>query len=159
MGKRHVHVIAVRKPVTFALLVLTTGVMATLLYLLSGKAYAADHHSMLEIAARFLGYGRGPLSRHAFLAFLMPIIANVLLFVPWGFLMFLALDSPRRPRKVSYALTILAAVIVAVALYVWQHFLPTRVTSLPDTIANGAGALAGAALGHARKSMRIRFDF
>ena len=36
MGKRHVHVIAVRKPVTFALLVLTTGLMATLLYLLSG---------------------------------------------------------------------------------------------------------------------------
>ena len=33
-----------------------------------------------------------------------------------------------------------------------------RVTSLPDTVANGAGALAGAALGHARKGMRVRFE-
>jgi len=159
MGKRQVHVIAVRKPVTLALLVLTTALMAMLLYLLSGKAYAAADNAWWEMGASFLGYGREPISRHAFLAFLMPIIANVLLFVPLGFLTFLALDSPRRPRKSSYALTIVTAVIVAVAMYVWQHFLPTRVTSLTDTIANGAGALAGAALGHARKGVRVRFDF
>jgi VanZ family protein len=41
----------------------------------------------------------------------------------------------------------------------WQQFLPTRVTSLSDALANAAGALAGAALGHARKSVRVRFDF
>ena len=28
-----------------------------------------------------------------------------------------------------------------------------------DALANAAGALAGAALGHARKSVRVRFDF
>lgn len=159
MGKRQVHVIPVRKPVTLALLALATALMTTLLYLLSGRAYAADQSAMWEMAARFLGYGRGPLSRHAFLAFLMPVLANVLLFVPWGFLAFLLLDSPRRPRRQSYLLTILGAVILAVALYLWQRYLPTRVTTLPDAIANGAGALAGAALGHARKSVRIRFDF
>jgi len=41
----------------------------------------------------------------------------------------------------------------------WQEFLPTRVTSPPDALANAAGALAGAALGHARKDVRVRFDF
>ena len=158
MGKRQVHVIVVRKPVTFALLVLTMAAMAALLYLLSGKAYAADTHPIREILARLLGSGRGPVSRDAVLAFLMPVIENMLLFVPWGFLAFVALDSPSRRRALTYAITIVAAVVFAMAMFVWQHYLPTRVTALPDTFANGAGALAGAALGHARKGVRVRFD-
>jgi VanZ family protein len=158
MGKRHVHVIAVRKPVTFVLLVLTMAAMASLLYLLSGKAYAADTHPIREILARLLGSGRGPVSRDAVLAFLMPVIANVLLFVPWGFLAFVMLDAPLRRRSVTYAITVVAALVFAIAMYVWQLYLPTRVTSLADTLANGAGALAGAALGHARKGMRVRFE-
>lgn len=159
MGKRHVHVIAVRKPVTFALLALTTALMITLLWFLSGRAYAADRSPLWELVARVLGAQREPVSRDAILAFLMPVTANVLLFVPWGFLAFVGLDSPRRPRRTTYLLTIAGALVVAGCMYVWQEFLPTRVTSLPDAIANGAGALAGAALGHARKGMRIRFDF
>jgi VanZ family protein len=158
MGKRHVRVIVVRKPVTVALLVLVMVAMAALLYLLSGKAYAADTHPIREILARLLGSGRGPVSRDALLAFLMPVIANILLFMPWGFLAFLALDRSTRPRKATYAIVVTAAVMFAAALYLWQFYLPTRVTALPDTVANGAGALAGAALGHARKGMRIRFD-
>ena len=159
MGKRHVYVIPVRKPVTFALLALTTALMITLLYLLSGRAYAADRNPLWELAARMLGAHREPVSRDALLAFLMPVIANVLLFVPWGFLAFVGLDSPRRARRTTYLLTMAGAFVVAGSLYVWQEFLPGRVTSAPDAIANGAGALAGAALGHARKGMRIRFDF
>jgi VanZ family protein len=159
MGKRHVHVIEVRKPVTFALLALTTALMITLLYLLSGRAYAADRSPLWEIAARMLGAQREPVSRGALLAFLMPVIANVLLFMPWGFLAFVGLDSPRRPRRTTYLLTIIGALVVAGCMFVWQQFLPTRVTTPPDAIANGAGALAGAALGHARKGMRVRFDF
>ena len=158
MGKRHVHVVAVRKPVTFALLALTTGLMAALLYLLSGKAYAADRHPLLELAAGFLGADRPSVSRNALLAFLMPVFANVLLFVPWGFLAFVALDSPRRPRRLTYLMTIIGALVVAGSMYAWQQVLPTRVTSLPDVLANGAGALAGAALGHARKGVRVRFE-
>ena len=34
----------------------------------------------------------------------------------------------------------------------------TRVTSLPDMFANGMGALAGAALGHARKGVHVHFE-
>jgi VanZ family protein len=158
MGKRQVHVVVVRKPVTFALLLLNMLALVGLLYLLSGKAYAADTHPIREILARLLGSSRGPVSRDAVLAFLMPVIANVLLFVPWGFLAFVALDSPSRNRLATYAMSVLAAVVFATAMYLWQLSLPTRVTSLPDVIANGAGALAGAALGHARKGVRIRFD-
>ena len=158
MGKRQVHVIAVRKPVTFALLLLATAAIVSLLYLLSGKAYAADTQPFREILLRLFGSSRAPVSRDAVLAFLMPVIANMLLFVPWGFLAFVALDSPRRGRLATYAITVVAAVVFATAMYVWQLSLPTRVTSLPDTAANGAGALAGAALGHARKGVRVRFE-
>ena len=158
MGKRQVHVILVRKPVTFALLVLTTVAMAGLLYLLSGKAYAADTHPIRELLARLLGSGRAPVSRDALLAFLMPVIANVLLFVPWGFLAFVGLDSPSRRRFLTYAITLVAALVLATAMYLWQQVLPTRVTSLLDAVANGAGALSGAALGHARKGVSIRFE-
>src|SRR5687768_5867147 len=140
MGKRHVYVIAVRKPVTFALLVLTMAAMASLLYLLSGKAYAADTHPIREIMAGLLGRERDPVPRDAVLAFLMPVIANNLLFVPWGFLAFVALDSPSRRRSATYAITVVAALVFATAMYVWQLYLPTRVTSLADTMANGAGA-------------------
>lgn len=159
MGKRQVHVVVVRKPVTVALLVVTSAAMAALVWFLSGKAYAADTHPLRELLARLFGSRRGSLSPDAFLAFLMPVIANILLFVPWGFLAFVALDSARRPRTQTYVMTVLAAAIFAVAMLLWQMSLPTRVTSLPDMIANCAGAFAGAALGHARKTVRVRFDF
>ena len=159
MGKRQVHVIVVRKGVTIALLVLTTIAMATLLYALSGKAYAADTHPVRELLARILGSGRRTLSPDAVLASLTPAIANMLLFVPWGFFAFIALDAPSRPRARTYAITLLAAIVFAWLMYLWQQSLPTRVTSLADTISNALGALAGASLGHARKSVRVRFDF
>ena len=159
MGKRQVHVVTVRKPVTFGLLMVTTALMVGLLYALSGRAYVADRNPMMELAARFLGIGSAPVSRDAVLAFLMPVIAHALLFVPWGFLAFVALDARDRPRFRTYVMTIIGALIVAAAVYVWQEFLPTRVTSPADAIANAAGAFAGAALGHMRKGVRISFSF
>jgi VanZ family protein len=158
MGRRQVHVIRVRTPVTIALLAVTTAAIAALIYFLSGKAYAAETHPIREILARLLGSGRGPVARDAVLAFLMPVIANILLFVPWGFLAFLATDGRTSSRGSAYTFTVLGAVAFAMAMVVWQETLPTRVTSLPDAFANGLGALAGAALGHARKGVHVRFD-
>lgn len=159
MGKRHVHVVPVPKSVTITLLVLTTAAMAGLLYFLSGRAYAGDAHPVRDLLARALGSGRRTLSPDAVLASLTPAIANMLLFVPWGFFAFIAVDAPSRPRVRSYLITFVAATVFALLMYAWQQYLPTRVTSLPDTISNALGALAGAALGHARKSVRMRFDF
>ena len=158
MGKRQVRVIVVRKPVTVALLLCTMAAIAALLYFLSGKAYAAETDPIRNILARLLGSGHAPVTRGAVLAILMPVIANMLLFVPLGFLTFLALDGPSRSRKASYLMSVVLAIVFASALFLWQQYLPTRVTALSDTIANAAGALAGAALGHARKGMRIRFE-
>ena len=156
MGKRLVHVVRVSKPIAIALLALTTFAMIGLVWFLSGKAYAANAHPFRELIARLLSSER-PLSRGLMLALVMPVTANILLFVPWGFFAFVALDTKTRPRKSSYAITVLAAFAFALAICLWEQSLPTRVTALPDTISNAVGALAGAALGHARKSMRIRF--
>ena len=114
---------------------------------------------MRDLLARALGSGPRTLSPDAILASLTPAIANMLLFVPWGFFAFIAIDTPSRPRRLTYLVTSLAAIVFALGMYVWQQYLPTRVTALPDTISNALGALAGAALGHARKSVRVRFDF
>ena len=144
--------IPVRKPVTAALLVLTSAAMIALIFLLSGRAYAAPTDAMVAILNRSL-------TRDRFVAFLMPVLANILLFVPWGFLAFVVLDRPDWPRKRTYLLTIAAALAFAVGLHFWQAYLPTRVTKTSDILANALGAFAGAALGHMRKGVRLRFDF
>lgn len=159
MGKRHVHVILVPKAVTVSLLALTTVAMIALVYFLSGKAYVGDAHPVRDLLKRALGSGPRTLSADAILASLTPAIANILLFVPWGFFAFIAVDTPSRPRTRTYVLTCAAAIVFAFLMYFWQAHLPTRVTALPDTISHALGALAGAALGHARKTVRVRFDF
>ena len=156
MGKGEVRVIPVPKWATVILLVLVSAGMAALIYALSGRAYANESHPLREVMKQMLH--AGSVSRPTVLAVLMPVIANVLLFIPWGFLFFVALDTPSRPRRTTYALTVLSGVIFAALIDVWQYSLPTRVTTPADSIANGCGALAGAILGHLRKVMRIRFE-
>ena len=156
MGKREVRVIVVSKPVTIGLLVLASAGMIALLYFLSGKAYVREAHPATDLVLRFLRRDDPP--RDAILAAMMPVIANVLFFIPWGFLTFIAIDSPRRRRFRSYLLTFFAAAVFAAALEVWQAFLPTRVTSPVDAIANAAGALLGAVGGHLRKEIHVRFE-
>jgi uncharacterized membrane-anchored protein len=152
MGKRQVYSIPVRKPVSALLLVVTSAAMIALISFLSGRAYAAPTDPLRMMLTRSL-------TRDRFLAFLMPVIANVLLFIPWGFLAFVVTDRPSRPRRRTYVITVIAALCFAAAIHLWQRFLPMRVTMPSDAIANALGALGGAALGHMRKGVRVRFDF
>jgi VanZ family protein len=156
MGKQQVRVIVVPKRATVMLLLLTSVSMIALLFFLSGKAYARDSYPLSELLTRIVRGERG-FSRDSILAALMPVIANMLLFVPWGFLTFVALDTPARPRRRTYLLTIAAGLVFAVALEVWQAFLPTRVTNPLDALANTAGAFAGALAGHLRKQVYVSF--
>ncbi|HUP48101.1 MAG TPA: VanZ family protein [Thermoanaerobaculia bacterium] len=156
MGKREVRVVVVPKRVTALLLVLVSAAMVALLYFLSGKAYVLDSHPAAEVVRRLLR--RDDPSRTAILVALMPVIANALFFVPWGFLMFIVLDAPRRPRRRTYLITVVAAATFATGMELWQIFLPTRVTSAVDAAANTLGALAGAMAGHLRKEINVRFE-
>ena len=88
---------------------------------------------------------------------IVPIIGNVLLFVPWGFLMFISLYTIDRPTMQTYLLTFLLGLSFTLAIEAWQYFLPSRVVDVNDVIWNSAGALIGAVLGHMR--LRVRFEF
>ncbi|MGZ8829779.1 MAG: VanZ family protein [Thermoanaerobaculia bacterium] len=157
MGKREVRVIVVRKGTTIALLILVSVAMAALLYSLSGKAYTSESEPLRDLLLRTL-QPRHPVTRDAVLAGSMAAIANILFFMPWGFLMFLFLDAPTRSRGRTYLVTVLAGAIFALAMVLWQNFLPTRVTGLPDALANAFGALAGAMAGHVRKRVHVQFN-
>ena len=158
MGKVQVRVIVIRKWATFALLVLVSAALLGLALFLSGKAYSNDRSPADLIATAAARWQQGPDRFTRLLATIMPAIANALLFVPWGFLAFLLIDRAGRPRLRTYILTALAALLFALGADAWQSFLPTRVTTWFDSVWNVAGALAGAAIGHLRKSLRVRFE-
>lgn len=156
MGKREVRVVVVPKSVTFVLLVVTAAVMIALVDLLQGRVYTSEIHPMAEIFSR-LGSGGLP-PRHVLIAAVMPLLAHVLAFVPFGFLLFVLVDTSNRPIVRSYLVTLVAGIAFAAAVVAWQQLRPTRVTGPVDVVSNAAGTLGGAALGHLRKRVRIRFD-
>jgi glycopeptide antibiotics resistance protein len=155
MGKREVRVIVIRKRITALLLVLVSAAMLSLIGFLSGKTYSSESRGPAEEVVTLMQFRSAPDGR--IIASMMPLLADVIAFLPWGFLAFMALDGKGRPRFRSYLLTCAGAVSFALLLVLWQYFLPTRVTTFGDTIFNFAGALIGASLGHLRRSVRIRF--
>ncbi len=159
MGKRDVHVVRVPKGVTVALLVLVSAAMIAFYAVLSGRTYVRPRGSTEELVMRVVQHEEeGSLTLTTAIAFLWPVIANVFLFVPWGFLAFIAIDSPQRPRLRTYIATLAAGIVFAAAIEAWQLSLPSPVTSISDAVANAAGVAAGAVVGHLRKQVRIRFE-
>jgi len=153
MGKRELRVVVVPKWVTAVLLVATSAAMIALVSALSGRAYASEPLSVRDLVTRMME--RSP---QAALVTSMPLVANALLFVPWGFFAFMVLDRRTRSRAMVYVITILAGALFAIAISAWQSLLPTRLTTIADSIANTAGTFAGAAVAHLRKRVRVRFD-
>lgn len=159
MAVREVRMIVVRKSVTLLLLLITTATMGGVTVWLSGKAYSkVNPVPFREVRLLADRLAEGPVPMPVLVALTMPIILNVLLFVPWGFLMFVFLDRPGRPASQSYLLTVLFALSFSGLVEAWQYFLPTRVTDINDIIWNGAGSLVGAFLGHLRKRVRVAFE-
>jgi glycopeptide antibiotics resistance protein len=98
-----------------------------------------------------------PVSTRTLALILIPVVGNVLLFIPWGFLMFITLYTVDRPTVQTYVLTLLLGFSFSCGIEAWQYFLPSRVADINDVIWNTAGTLAGAVLGHLR--LRLRFEF
>lgn len=152
MGKREVRVIAVSPAMSVVLLIAVSAAMLSLVGFLSGRAYVSESYSLLEALAR------RPSSREAWFAVSMPLIADVLLFVPWGFLLFIVADRPPLSRRQAYAVTFLAGLVFASSILVWQSFLPSRIITGVDAFAHALGALGGAGLAHLRRGVHIRFE-
>lgn len=159
MGKEAVKLIVVRRWMTVALLILTTVLIAAITLSLAGKAYTkVDPVPFREIRLLIQKMNEGPVSMPIVVALFAPAVLNVLLFIPWGFLMFIALYTVERPTNQVYLLTLLLATGFSSLVEAWQYFLPTRVTDINDVIWNVVGGLVGAFLGHLRKRVRVAFD-
>ena len=151
--------IVIRRPFTILLLLIATIAIAATTLWMSGKSYSKidpiPFEDLRHLANRV---AHRPVPTRVFALIVVPIIANVLLFMPWGFLMFIALYTVERPTVQVYVLTILLGLTFACAIEAWQYFLPSRVADINDIIWNTVGTLAGAILAHLRLRLRFEFD-
>jgi glycopeptide antibiotics resistance protein len=150
--------VAIRRPVTILLLLGVTILIAAITIGTSGKSYSkVDPHPFEDIRMILDRFATRPMPTQILALLIVPIIGNVLLFLPWGFLMFISLYTVDRPTVQTYVLTILLGLTFSLAIEAWQYFLPSRVVDVNDVIWNTAGTIAGAVLGHMR--LRVRFEF
>jgi glycopeptide antibiotics resistance protein len=152
-------VVRVRKGVTLLLLLAVSATIVLLTFSLSGRAYARESDRPFgEVRLLASRLAAGGYTNAGLLALMLPAISNMIVFLPWGFLMFIWVDRPTRPLHVSYLLTLGMGMTFALALGLWQVTLPTRVTDASDAIWNSVGALSGALLGQLRKRVRVAFE-
>lgn len=159
MARRTERLVVVGKKTTATLLLAVTLAIVGVTLWVSGKAYAkVDAVPFRDFRVLTSRMSEGPVPMPTVIALITPLIFNMLLFLPWGFLMFVLIESPRRPTSQAYLLTFLFAMAFSFGVEAWQYFLPTRVTDVNDVIGNVSGALVGAILGHLRKRVRISFE-
>ena len=150
--------VTIRKPLTIVMLVLVTGAIVAITVWMSGKSYSnLDPIPFDDIRYLIRRLAARPISTHILAVLVVPMIANVLLFVPWGFLTFISLYTIDRPTQQTYVLTVLLGLSLTLGIEGWQYFLPSRVADINDVIWNTTGVVLGALLGHAR--LRVRFEF
>lgn len=146
-----------RYATAIALLAVTIAIIAVTVWM-SGKSYENfDPIPFTQLRQLMKRLDARPVSTQLLAVIIMPMIANVLLFVPWGMLAFISLYNLERPTLQTYVLTILLGLTFSLCIEGWQYFLPSRVADINDVIWNTSGAVAGALLGHAR--LRVRFEF
>jgi len=150
--------VRIHKVVTVLLLIAATVAIVALTVWASGKSYTKVEPKPFD-ELRHLAHrvARRPVSTHILAVIVVPIIGNILLFVPWGFLTFISLYTVDRPTMQTYVLTILLGFTFTVLIEAWQYFLPSRVADINDIIWNTVGTVIGAILGHMR--LRVRFEF
>ena len=151
--------VVIRKPVTILLLLAVTAGICIATLWASGKSYSKiDPLPFEDIRHMANRLQHSMVSTRVLAIVLVPIVANVLLFVPWGFLMFITLYTIERPTVQTYVLTVLLGFTLTCAIEAWQYFLPSRVADINDIIWNTVGAFIGAIFGHLRERVRFEFD-
>ena len=159
MGKRQVRTIVVRKSVTASLLALTAAVMIAVTWAVGAHTRVTETRSTRDLVVSAFEHGSTDgFATVATISLLLPVLANVLIFVPWGFLAFLLFDVRSRPRMATYAIAVVGGALFALALSVWQSYFPARLIATSDVFANAIGAALGASLGQLRKDVRVRFE-
>lgn len=150
--------VLIPKPWTVFLLLIATVSIVAITVWMAGKSYEnfepIPFDDVRNLARRI---SARPISTQILAVMVVPIVANVMLFVPWGFLTFITLYTVDRPTLQTYVLTILLGFSFSLGIEAWQYFLPSRVADINDVIWNTFGTVLGAFAGHAR--LRVRFEF
>lgn len=150
--------VIIKKPLTVLLLLAVSVAIVSVTVWMAGRSYQSfdpiPFDDLRYLAKRL---AERPISTHILAVIVVPMIANVLLFVPWGFLAFITFYTVERPTLQTYVLTILLGFSFTLGVEAWQYFLPSRVADVNDVIWNTSGTVLGALLGHAR--LRVRFEF
>ena len=150
--------VVIKKPLTVLLLLATSAAIISVTVWMAGKSYQSfDPIPFDDVRYLAKRLSERLIPTHILALLVVPMIANVLLFVPWGFLAFITFYNVDRPTLQTYVLTILFGLTFTLAIEAWQYFLPSRVADVSDVIWNTSGTVLGALLGHAR--LRVRFEF
>lgn len=150
--------VVIKRPFTILLLIVVTLSIIAITVWMAGKSYENfDPIPFDDVRYLAKRLAARPISTHILAVLVVPMIANVLLFVPWGFLTFISLYTVDRPTLQTYVLTILLGFSFSLGIEGWQYFLPSRVADINDVIWNTTGVVLGAFLGHLR--LRVRFEF
>lgn len=150
--------VTIPRAVTLLLLFLTTAAILLVTLQIAGKTYrkvdARPFHDVMVLTEKLQ---EGNLPFPVLVALGMPVLLNVLLFVPWGFFLFILFDNGDRYAIESLVYIALLATAFSGAIEAIQYFQPSRVTDVNDVIWNVVGAILGALAGQVRR--RIRFNF
>jgi glycopeptide antibiotics resistance protein len=140
------------------LLAVTVTIIVFTIYA-SGKSYSkVDPVPFEDLKHLSHRLAHRPVSTQILAVIVVPIIGNILLFVPWGFLTFITFYTLERPTMQTYVLAIFGGLTFSLAIEAWQYFLPSRVADVNDVIWNTTGAALGAILGHLRQRVRLEFE-
>ena len=125
--------VTIKRPITWLLLIATTITIVVLTVIVAGKSYTKIDPIPFE-DLRHLAHRveHRPISTQILSLILVPIIGNILLFLPWGFLAFISFYTVDRPTVQTYVLTILLGLTFSAAIEAWQYFLPTRVADINE---------------------------
>ena len=148
--------IRVGKGLQGTLLVAYSCVLLAMTLLVQGggkvRTNLAPFEDIQRLAAR-AGHG-GYLSNSCLYA-IIGIVGNLAMFAVWAFLLWKFLDGPDRPAARNHVDTLLAGTLFSVGIETVQLFLPTRAADVNDVFWNVLGTIAGCAIAHLHRNIRL----
>ena len=151
--------IVIRRPITILLLLCVTAAIMAVTMWMSGANYSQlDPIPFEDIRHLAHRLETRPVSMRIISLIIVPIIGNILLFVPFGFFLFITLYRIERSTLQTYVLAAFGGLTFSCLIEAFQYFLPSRVADINDIIWNSVGALLGAVLAHLRMRLRVEFD-
>ena len=149
----------VRKPTQGLLLAVYSAVLLALTLLVQGghgvKTNLAPFDDIKRLAARA---SRGDVLSNGFVFALVGIAGNLLLFAIWGFLAWKFLDDRKRSPLASHLEVVFIGALLSVGIETAQVFLPTRAADVNDVFWNVLGTIAGSALAHADRVLKLEWE-